>query len=614
MRGEAKEMCRYIALIYESTTEQDKKDAKFAVQRLCEAHPDWNRQFEDEGLLVLQSGTSAGRWQSYLLDDGGGIVLGKLFRRQFGQGAGHSEVSLGGRWSREIVKSGGRRFVQDFWGRYVAFVRDDSRSSTFVLRDPSGGVFCFGAKVGKAYVYFSHIVDVARTLGLALSVDWEFVLDSFLDPEYQAGATGFREIREIVPGECHEIGTHGLARHLYWDPCKIGDEGAFTDVDAAGEAVKNATESCVDAWVSTYDSIIHNLSGGLDSAIVLTCLAKSPRKPRILCINYYGEAQDSDERFFARKAAEAHGCDFTAFELPYIGRFLNRLIAENQMWPRPTVDLFGIPSGRIKMRLAQERGADVFTSGEGGDHLFFKTSTSLIAADYAYLHGLNRNILKISFDAARMLQVSFWSVLGTSMRYGLLRQAVDLRDRSYLIKNSVILESVAQERFECQFMHPWMENTYRLPNAKLLQISALSKVITRYPSFGVADVADVVHPLLSQPVMEACIRTPAYMSCLDGRDRGLARRVFSEGLPREILYRKSKGRTSNRYSRMFFDNIDFLREFILDGILVRQPFVNRRYVEGTLTVSGIAKSSNLMQVVGLVAKEAWLRKSAEATP
>lgn len=608
-------MRRYIGLIPASTSNTDLIEAKLAAQRICETLSEWSKTFEDEGLLVLQPRTSAGgQSQSYLLDDGGGIVIGNLFRRQPDHADGECEVSLGGRWSQEIVKSAGRRLVQEFWGRYVAFVRSENRNSTFVLRDPSGGSFCFGAKVGGVHVYFSHLTDVVRALDIALSVNWDFVLESFLVSEFHAGPTGFREIGEIVPGGCHEIGANGFVQSLYWDPCKIWGDGVFTDVGTAADAVRNTTQSCVDAWASTCDSVIHNLSGGLDSAIVLACFSKSRHQSRILCINFYGETPDSDERFFAQRAAEVYGCELAAFETPCIGRSLDKLILENQIWPHPTLDFFGIPAGRIKGRLAHERSADVFTSGQGGDHVFCKIGSSLIAADYAFMHGLDRHLLKICYETARMLRVSFWSVLGTAISFGLLRRSVELRKHTNPIPSSAVLGSAANERLKKNFMHPWMENAHRLPNAKKLQISELCKAVNRYPSFGISEVADVIHPLLSQPVMEACIRTPAYMACLDSRDRGLARRAFSEGMPREILYRKSKGSTSTRYTRMFVDNIDYLREFILDGILVRQPFMDTRCIEGMLTVTGIENIENLMQIIKLVATESWLRDSDESKP
>src|SRR3546814_5960667 len=58
-------------------------------------------------------------------------------------------------------------------------------------------------------------------------------------------------------------------------------------------------------------------------------------------------------------------------------------------------------------------------------------------------------------------------------------------------------------------------------------------------------------PLLSQPVMEACLKAPAWMWIAGGENRAVARTAFANVLPRDILERtRSEEHTSELQSLM----------------------------------------------------------------
>lgn len=116
-------------------------------------------------------------------------------------------------------------------------------------------------------------------------------------------------------------------------------------------------------------------------------------------------------------------------------------------------------------------------------------------------------------------------------------------------------------------------------------------------------------PLLSQPLVELCLRIPTYVLIRSGRDRAVARRAFERDLPTGIVRRQAKGRTDQHVRNILDANLDFLRELLLDGLLVRHGFLNRAALELYL---GRERSPADFQYAEILQEhactEAWLRR------
>ena len=118
---------------------------------------------------------------------------------------------------------------------------------------------------------------------------------------------------------------------------------------------------------------------------------------------------------------------------------------------------------------------------------------------------------------------------------------------------------------------------------------------------------DIVNPLVSQPILEACLRIPTYMHAAEGRDRAVARDAFGPDLPREIILRTWKGAADRHLQALLAHNIDFVRELLMDGALVRQRILDRDKLEECLSDRPTRRASHPTEVLGYVCTEAWLR-------
>ncbi len=123
---------------------------------------------------------------------------------------------------------------------------------------------------------------------------------------------------------------------------------------------------------------------------------------------------------------------------------------------------------------------------------------------------------------------------------------------------------------------------------------------------------ELVSPLLSQPLVELCLRLPTWLLTQGGRGRALARRAFAHDIPREIATRQSKGGMEEHVALILDRNLSFARGLLLDGHLARQGFLDRKKVEAILANRLSDRGENLSEIHDCIAVEAWLQRMMAA--
>lgn len=604
-------MFRYFALCWNPQDPNQETAARLVAQRLSGFSREWQLTFDMDGLMVLHAGSRAGSSETYLLTGDRGVVLGKLFANPTaGQGLPVSKVELDANASEAIIASAGRKLIERYWGRYVAFLRDPSSRTMWVLRDPTAGMPGFFTPFRGVTLFFSLAEDCASLNLLQFSINWPYIGASMCLPSLQTRQTGVNEITELQPGECLLVQVDGShSTRLYWDPVRIARSNVIADTREAVRNIRHATQLCVWAWASCYPRIIHLLSGGLDSSIVLSCLRSAPAGPDVTCVNYFSTApREADERRFARLAATAESCKLLEYENDVTDVRLERIL-DFPRTARIRSRLYHVQHSRSEGQVAAHYRASAIFRGIGGDQLFCQGSTTLAVADHLHEHGLGQGFLHVALQAARRQNISFWSVLRTAIQMAWLgppwrpaRLAGEYP--SAVIPAAVIAATKANE----SFAHPWFQSASKLAPGKLLHIFWISNHADFYDPLGAPTAPERVAPLLSQPLMETCLRIPTYVHNANGRDSAVARYAFEQELPREIFLRRTKGLIDSFVIEILRNNLAFVRELLLDGLLAKERLLDRRQVEAILKDR---QSALRVEAVELVMThlniEAWLR-------
>ncbi len=596
-------MDRYAALAWSPMSADQAERARRLSVALRAADCGLTVGFEAPGRAVLHTRERGARFARHPVGESG-VALGALFLRE-GERAPLAPGRLPASVADAAVASNGAALTRSCWGRYIAFLRDQAAGATIVLRDPSGAAPGYRLVVDDVVLIFSHLDLVAGLPGVRLTVDWSYVIDNFLNPELAGSATGYREVEELTPGARYAFSPDGVDVDLCWTPASFCRD-SLEDADEAAAALIEEARVCIESWAAAYGRILHSLSGGLDSAIVLSLLAAAAAAPEIACFNYYTPEEDGDERRFARAAAARAG--LTLWEAPMPSAFdgFDALARTVPRTARPDLRIFVLGLDRLQEEAGRAHAAECYMSGEGGDHLFLRAPREGPLADYAAIRGFDRRFMEIAMDCARQSRRPVGDMIWRALVSNFGSGAPVGRPPPF--RHPFVKRGAIAARRSAARPHPWKNEIASAPPGKRFQAECLPAALMRRPVFGRCERADIVHPLLSQPLIETCLRIPTYVLNGGGRDRGLARRAFREHLPREILYRETKGSTGSYLGGLFSSNLSRFREYILGGVLIEQAFIDRAGLERLLTPEGIARPDALFPILKAAASEFWLRQ------
>ena len=306
-------MLRFMACAWDAEDLAQQSEVRtLQFRTLRQSH--WRVVLDVPGLVVMCAGLLDRAVECYEIPDQSGVILGKLFSRRSADADGNLRVVLNQDAGKRIVQSGGRYLVGNYWGEYVAFLRDSARKATFVLQGPSAGRSVYRTLLGGAHVYFSSLQTLREMRRRAICKLGLRGVHGCAVPEI-GRKPGLRDVKALMGGQCDEIGGIGLVTHSYWSPVTFA-LSVRRDVEDCVRELGAVVRRTVHGWAGSHDRILHRLSGGLDSSIVLACLANAPTHPQVTCITYYGRDIGTDERQFARLAAQSAGCQL--IEIPLL--------------------------------------------------------------------------------------------------------------------------------------------------------------------------------------------------------------------------------------------------------------------------------------------------------
>ena len=145
-----------------------------------------------------------------------------------------------------------------------------------------------------------------------------------------------------------------------------------------------------------------------------------------------------------------------------------------------------------------------------------------------------------------------------------------------------------------------------LPPAKFDQIEAILHMMHVREPFGRCEIADVVHPLIAQPLIEFSLRTPTYI-LTQGGERGLARAAFENAIPDIIRRRRTKGASSKHHTRRIAYNRSRMADLLCDGVLAREGLLAREKLQSFLRSEAFAIDKNGVRALKYYAIESWLQ-------
>lgn len=595
-------MFRYLALIWDDTLTHQRRTAHRLSENV-QRGASWKSALQVSGCSVFTTGGGADGNGVYQLPRDQGVILGRLFRRCDGPGSRAEPGQLQPAEAEAILRHQGRALATDWWGRYVAFLKCEGDSST-VLRDPTGTLPCFTLVHQGVHIVFSWLEDVIALQEVPLpTISWKRLVAHLQLWELGGHQTVLEGVDRVLPGEAVHLRATGSKRELFWDVMGFAGSVLEEDPDQLARRLRDTVRYCARSWAEGQERILLRLSGGLDSSILASCLNSGDTAAQVLCVNYHSPGADTDERRYARLASRHSGLKLIECERDD-GFRLDRVLRV-ALTPSPATYVGRMAASARDAELSQRHGAPCLFTGAGGDQLFFELRTWWPAADYLRLHGFGRGAWRAAMDAARLAHMSVYRTMGLALRnrLGLRAEGDLLAWRMALLGSAAACDEPLED-----YLHPLLRHPTALPVGKLNHVRMLLHPLAYYDPYERERAPAVVNPLLSQPLIELCLRLPTYVLTQGGQGRALARRAFAAELAPEIAKRRSKGSVDQHLKTVLANNLQWARELLLDGELVARGFLDRRKVELALSGNPDMSTVHVTEIHGHIAVEAWLQR------
>jgi asparagine synthase (glutamine-hydrolysing) len=609
-------MLRYLGMMWDDASPQQHEAAQLIAPRLRKLWPTWREEFSAPGVHVFCAGAHGGSQQIHRLGDSAGVVIGTLFARHqdIFSNAPDEQLQLGMDRSAAILQSRGRWLIENSWGNYVAFGRMAADGSAWVLKDPTGPLPCLRTSFRGVTIFFSRIADCLDLDLLRFSVNEQFLRAHVMTGSTLQNASALNEVTPLGRGECFEFKKDGHsgqgARRFYWTPSSFaGVDDLLEDPELAARAMRNSVQAATRSWANLHPSILLRLSGGLDSSIIAGCLREAPNQSRFVAYTYFSPNGRSDERPWARLAAQHSGCEH--IEHPVTPADLDlRVGLAMEPSPEPSPLLSYLQRTTLEQSLAARSGATAIFNGEGGDSGFCSDSIRYAVPEYLRNHGLSPGALRLASQVALLTEKSSWGILAAALRRRLGGGDIDIPTERILEACQLVSPELRRGfQFNETFSHPWFPGVRRVPWDKIRRLGTLAATPDCYNVSAPADavVPEVISPLYAQPVIELLLRIPIYTHFHAGQDRGLARMAFANEVPEPILRRLWKDRAPGFHDELLERHRSFLKETLLEGALVRGGLLDRAMLEEVLSTRPTKNTVAPGEVFRHLDTELWAR-------
>jgi asparagine synthase (glutamine-hydrolysing) len=259
----------------------------------------------------------------------------------------------------------GSECVTHLRGMFAFAILDQNKKEVFLARDHFGIKPLVYAQSKKVFAFASEIQALRAVGGIDWSIDF-LALDQFMQIQYiPSPRTAFKEVKKLPPAHFLRVGFDGQVRQLarYWQ-LNFNPDNTINETDWL-EGLDAVLKESVNAHLVSDVPFGAFLSGGIDSSLVVGCMAQTMQRPvKTFSIGF--EEKEFNETQYALQVAShwdtEHHVDIAK---PDALSLLPRLVKH---YGEPFGDNSAIPTFYVS-QLARKHVTMVLT-GDGGDEIF----------------------------------------------------------------------------------------------------------------------------------------------------------------------------------------------------------------------------------------------------
>jgi asparagine synthase (glutamine-hydrolysing) len=500
--------------------------------------------------------TSAGS-QPMVNEDGSVaiVVNGEIYnhaalRREL-EGKGHqfrsrsdSEVIL------HLYEEAGTRTPELLRGMFAFAVWDRRLQRLFLARDRFGEKPLYYAQAAGIFLFASEIAALLADDRVGRQID-PAALDAYLALQYVPHPdTIFTDVRKLAPGHILEIDAGGspAVRSYYRPPlAAVGQPHLATEAERLA-GVRSCVEEAIDSRLMSDVPLGAFLSGGVDSSIVVACMARRSGRPvKTFSVGFTDSG--STELPYARMVAERYRTDHHELMVdPDMASLLPSVVRHHG---EPFGDTSAIPT-RTLCQMTR-RDVVVALSGDGGDEVFGGYRRYV----WAHVADLIRRLPRpIAIAVAASLQALPGARLHWLRRFGVAITATEASGYLEFIGHFPFDERAAlyTPDLAARFRDDQTAQRFaaRLdaisPGAAVDRMSTLDMqtylpddILTKVDIASMSCGLEARAPLVDHHVVELGASLPATAKLRHQEGKALFKQAFADLLPPAILERRKRG-------------------------------------------------------------------------
>lgn len=498
--------------------------------------------------------------------------------------------------SEIIERSAGDHLLKHVWGGYVAILKGKRPGDWSILRDPSGALPCYLIEFESALIIASDVETAFDAGFISGEINWDFLAGTVLCGGPPARESGLAGVSELLAGWRLSWADGKTEFQPWWSPWDYTEEDAGSDSSLA-ERLRRTVMGCVGAWGKSFEHGLLGVSGGLDSSIVAACLKDV--RANFTCFTMATNEPFGDERGYARTLCKH--LDIDLIERQYDIREVDIRKSTSLHLPCPGIAAFGQSNLATRASIAKAKGADVFFSGIGGDNVFCLTMSATPILDSYLKTGLSWQTWQALQDICRLTRCSLWDAIAAART----RARAGGNAYEWKLDTRLLNEEIFSGRKVAAEPGSWLLPPQAVLPGKAVHVARILGL--QYPNdlFPRSEAGPQIQPLFSQPVVELCLSVPTWTWCAGGVNRSLARQAFADLLPKSIVDRPSKGGPDSFAYDVALQNLDQIREVLLEGVLASHKLLDRTALEVALRESSRFVKGDHLRFLELIEAEAW---------
>jgi asparagine synthase (glutamine-hydrolysing) len=504
-------------------------------------------------------------------------------------------------------------------GMFGFAIWDEKTKTLLVARDRVGIKPIYYQWNNEVLVFASEVKAILADPSISAELD-PAALGTFLTYFYPLGEhTIFKAINKLSPGHYLTVKNGKLKVAQYWDLRFSGSNGEANLDESLGQLKVLLRETVRDHMISDVPVGVL-LSGGVDSTAMLSFAVEKADKPvSTFTIGFEGK-RCTDERPYARLAAEKYGtqhhemtissADFLDFLPKYVWHM------EEPVCEPPAIALYYVS------KLARDHGVKVLISGEGGDEAFagyqnyrnlvwlenikralgpMRGPVSAVAGELGKLGGFERfrkyaplmNLpLEEYYYSRTSNPLAFFNQHRDKLYTREFLAALNGNDPAQLAKNCFS----AVEGLKDLDRMLYVDTKSWLPDDLLIKADKIT----------MANSLELRVPLLDHRVLEFAASLPADFKLKGFTTKYILKKALSERVPRAIRDRKKTGFPVPYESWIRRDFKDTVWSVLTDPKTVKRGYFRQDAVEGLLRANSNG-SNYSKEIFSLLTLELWHR-------